>query len=319
MRFWKYRFWKQPRKTFLRRALFQVHLWTGVAIGLYIILISVTGSAVVFRRDLLQSKLGNVPAKDAPAGAVRLSEPQLRDAVLRQYPGYTITKVSASRRRLAASEVMLTKDGDVIQQRFNPYTGADMGEAHPRSVAIMEWFVDLHDNLLKGETGRKVNALGGALLCLMCLSGVLIWWRASGAWYKGFFFNPKHGWKRINFDLHAALGFWSLVILFMWGVTGIYFAYPDPFIAVVDYFEPPDVFPSGRRGDAFLAWIVKMHFGRYGGMGVRITYVIIGLLPAVMFVTGSIMWWNRVLRRWWVAERKTTRQAAAFPGQATAE
>jgi uncharacterized iron-regulated membrane protein len=31
---------------------------------------------------------------------------------------------------------------------------------------------------------------------------------------------------------------------------------------------------------------------------VRITYVIIGLLPAVMFVTGAIMWWNRVLRRW---------------------
>ncbi len=266
MRFWKYRFWKQPRKTFLRRALFQVHLWTGVAIGLYIILISVTGSAVVFRRDLLQTKLGNVPAKDAPAGAVRLSDPQLRDAVLRQYPGYTITKMSASRRRLAASEVRLS----------------------------------------------------GALLCLMCLSGVLIWWRASGAWYKGFFFNPKHGWKRINFDLHSALGFWSLAILFMWGVTGIYFAYPDPFIAVVDYFEPPDQFPSGRRGDAFLAWIVKMHFGRYGGMGVRITYVIIGLLPAVMFVSGSIMWWNRVLRRWWVAERKTTRQAAAFPGQATA-
>ena len=102
----------------------------------------------------------------------------------------------------------------------------------------------------------------------------------------------------------------------MWGVTGIYFAYPDPFIAAVDYFEPPDLFPSGRRGDAFLAWIVRMHFGRYGGMGVRITYVVIGLLPAVMFVTGSIMWWNRVLRRWWLAEPKTTRAAAAFSGQA---
>src|SRR5206468_83958 len=83
--------------------------------------------------------------------------------------------------RLAPSEVTLSKDGEILQERFNPYTGADMGDAHPRSVAIMEWFVDLHDNLLKGETGRKVNALGGALLCLMCLTGVLIWWRASGA------------------------------------------------------------------------------------------------------------------------------------------
>jgi uncharacterized iron-regulated membrane protein len=44
-------------------------------------------------------------------------------------------------------------------------------------------------------------------------------------------------------------------------------------------------------------------------MGVRITYVIIGLLPAVMFVTGAIMWWNRVLRRW-LAETKTARTRA---------
>lgn len=291
-------FWKQPKPTFLRRALFQIHLWTGVAVGLYMIFISLTGSAVVFRRDLNQRLLGNIPAQAVAADAQRLSEADFRAAVLKQYPGYTITRVAISRRRLIPNEVRLTKDGEVLQERFNPYTGADMGDAHPRAVAVMEWFTDLHDNLLKGETGRKVNAVGGALLCILCLTGLVIWWRASGAWYKGFFFNPRSGWKRINFDLHAALGFWGLLILVLWGVSGIYFGFPDPFMKVVDYFEPPDQFPIGRQGDAFIAWMVRMHFGRYGGMGVRITYVIIGLLPAVMFVTGAIMWWNRVLCRW---------------------
>jgi uncharacterized iron-regulated membrane protein len=57
-----------------------------------------------------------------------------------------------------------------------------------------------------------------------------------------------------------------------------------------------------------------MHFGRYGGMGVRITYVVIGILPTVMFVTGAVMWWNRVLRRW-VGETKASRARAraTFP------
>jgi uncharacterized iron-regulated membrane protein len=311
-------FWKQPKPTFLRRALFQIHLWTGVAVGLYIVFISITGSAVVFRRDLNQSLLGNIPAKDVPADAKRLSDEELRAAVLRQYPGYTITRVAASRRRLAPNEATLTKDGEVLQERFNPYTGADMGNAHPRAVAVMEWFTDLHDNLLKGETGRKVNAVGGALLCVLCITGVVIWWRASGAWYKGFFFNPKSNWKRINFDLHAALGLWGLLILFLWGVSGIYFGFPDAFIKVVDYFEPPDRVSIGRQGDAFIAWMVRMHFGRYGGMGVRITYVIIGLLPAVMFVTGAIMWWNRVLRRWLVPTR-APRARTVFPAQTAAE
>jgi uncharacterized iron-regulated membrane protein len=29
---------------------------------------------------------------------------------------------------------------------------------------------------------------------------------------------------------------------------------------------------------------------------VKWLYVILGLVPAVLFVTGAIMWWNRVLR-----------------------
>jgi uncharacterized iron-regulated membrane protein len=318
------RFWKQPKQTFLRRALFQIHLWTGVAVGLYMIFISVTGSAVVFRRDLNQRLLGNIPANELAADAKRLSDADFRAAVLKQYPDYTIMRIAVSRRRLSPNEVRLAKDGEEVQERFSPYSGADMGAAHPRAVAVMEWFTDLHDNLLKGETGRKINAVGGALLCLLCVSGLVIWWRASGAWYKGFFFNPRSGWKRINFDLHAALGFWGLLILFLWGISGIYFGFPDLFMKVVDYFEPPDQFPIGRQGDVFIAWMVRMHFGRYGGMGVRITYVVLGLLPAVMFVTGAIMWWNRVLRRW-VAD---TRRAplvrpqptpAAFPAEPAAE
>jgi uncharacterized iron-regulated membrane protein len=312
-------FWKQPKKTFLRRALFQVHLWTGVAVGIYMVFISITGSAVVFRRDLNQSLLGNIPAKEVPEDGKRLPDAQFREAVLRQFPGYTITRIAVSRRRLVPNEATLTKDGDVLQERFNPYTGADMGNARPRAVAVMEWFTDLHDNLLKGETGRKVNAVGGALLCVLCITGVVIWWRASGPWYKGFYFNATHSWKRINFDLHAALGWWSLAILFIWGLSGIYFGFPDMFIAVVDYFEPTGQFTGQRRGDAFIAWLVRMHFGRYGGMSVRITYVIIGLLPAVMFATGAIMWWNRVLRRWLAETRAPRRARAVLPVQTAAE
>ena len=309
-------FWKQPKQTVLRRVLFQIHLWTGVAIGLYIVFISITGSAVVFRRDLNQSKLGNIPAAEVPADAQRLPEAELRAAVLRQFPGYTITRLAAARRRLSASEAVLVKDGRTLQERFNPYTGADMGNARPRSVLVMEWFTDLHDNLLAGETGRRINAIGGALLCVLCITGLMIWWRASGAWYKGFYFNRRSNWKRLNFDLHGALGFWSLFILFLWGLTGIYFGFPDAFMAVVDYFEPPDLFPhGGRRDDAFVPWLVRMHFGRYGGMGVRITYVIIGLLPAVMFITGAVMWWNRVLRRW-LAETRTPNARPRTPTRA---
>ena len=79
-------FWREPQKTWLRRAIFQIHLWSGIAVGLYIILISVSGSAVVFRRELLAAR--NVPGV-APTDR-QMSEAQLRKAVVAAYPGYDI-------------------------------------------------------------------------------------------------------------------------------------------------------------------------------------------------------------------------------------
>src|SRR5690242_13232813 len=40
------------RSSLLRRALFQVHLWLGVALGFYLCVISVSGAALLFRLDL---------------------------------------------------------------------------------------------------------------------------------------------------------------------------------------------------------------------------------------------------------------------------
>jgi uncharacterized iron-regulated membrane protein len=44
----------QPQRVKLRKALFQIHLWSGIAIGLYIFFISVTGSVLVYRNELYQ-------------------------------------------------------------------------------------------------------------------------------------------------------------------------------------------------------------------------------------------------------------------------
>src|SRR5262245_910992 len=47
------RWLQQPQRVWLRRALFQVHLWTGLALGVYVVVLSVTGSALVYRAELV--------------------------------------------------------------------------------------------------------------------------------------------------------------------------------------------------------------------------------------------------------------------------
>jgi uncharacterized iron-regulated membrane protein len=45
--------WLQhPERSWVRRALFQIHLWVGAVLGAYIFLMSVSGSVIVYRNEL---------------------------------------------------------------------------------------------------------------------------------------------------------------------------------------------------------------------------------------------------------------------------
>ena len=40
-----------------------------------------------------------------------------------------------------------------MDRLFDPYAVRDLGETFPPLLRAVEWLVDLHDNLLAGETG----------------------------------------------------------------------------------------------------------------------------------------------------------------------
>ena len=58
---------RQPQKIWLRRALFQIHLWSGIAVGLYVLLMSVTGSVLVYRNELYQATAPRTSSQRAQA------------------------------------------------------------------------------------------------------------------------------------------------------------------------------------------------------------------------------------------------------------
>ena len=56
---------RRPRTLLVRKICFQIHLWIGIAIGLYIVVLSVTGSALVFRREMDAASRPQAPPIDA--------------------------------------------------------------------------------------------------------------------------------------------------------------------------------------------------------------------------------------------------------------
>jgi uncharacterized iron-regulated membrane protein len=329
--------WKQPQRVWLRKALFQVHLWTGIGAGLYVLLLSISGSVIVFRQDVFRAY--ESPIIHVESAGERMNSDQIRDAAKRVYPGYDVTQVyefedDAKR----AVEVRLEAGRWVKVRLFDPYTGADLGRAVPWQISVMAWFYDFHAELFGGRLGRQINAVGGALWSLLALTGVFVWWQGIQNWKRGLLIRVKSGWKRFNWDLHSALGFWTLLFTLMWGLTGIFASIPDPFRNAVEYLEPlqriesppppvgsrgtgvaqsqdrgetPQAAPGqrgfrggGRRprfkprvGDKILRGAYALHFGNFAGTKLKVAWVILGLAPGLLFVTGLLMWINRKLRR----------------------
>ena len=293
----------RPQGVALRRALFQVHLWSGLILAIYVFLMCVSGTVLIYRREL--AKVFSAEPLVVAGPGPRLTSDELKQAAMRAHPGYEVNRVFESRNPNRPAEIWLERGAKKTERLFNPYSGADLGNSLQVGFRIVLWLVDLHDNLLSGSTGHLINAAGGACVTLMCVSGIIIWWPGIDKWRRSLTIDWKANFKSLNWSLHSALGFWSFLFIFMWGISGIYLSWPAPFNGLVDYL---DASPSRdlRFGDQVLAELARLHFGRFRWLPLKIVWTVFGLVPVVLLVTGVLMWWNRVLGPWYrrrVAEK----------------
>jgi uncharacterized iron-regulated membrane protein len=298
----------QPQTAWLRKATFQLHLWSGIGVGLYVLLVSVTGSVLVYRNELYRAATRD-PIIVTESGA-RLTDQQLKEAATRTYPGYTVLTISRARNPDQAVSISLEDSTGHKNRLFNPYTGADLGDSVPLGIWLVSKLLELHDDLLAGPTGRSVNGVGALLLVVLAFTGIVIWWPGIKTWRRSLTVHRNVGWQRFIWGLHSMIGFWSLGFILLFGVSGAYLGNPERFQDLADRIEPLTAANARTRtGDQVIYWLAYLHVGRINGIGLpcsgpglcdsttKLIWAVFGLAPAGMFVTGAMMWWNRVVRK----------------------
>jgi uncharacterized iron-regulated membrane protein len=280
----------------IRRLFFQIHLWTGLVTGAYIVLMSVTGSAIVFRGEL--GRLLTPVPRVAPSGSRRTREQLIADAE-RALPQWRVTEMTVSEDQTAPVEIRLRRGQRRVDKIFNPYTGELLGERVPREPRAIEVLANLHDNLLAGSRGRSVNGVGAVALTVLCVTGALVWWprghRSRAAWRRSVFVTTHGTWRQTAWSAHSAVGFWMLSVLLMWALSGIYLSFPTALDGILDLLDGLD--SGGRLSAAMyrsLGWMSDAHFGRFAGNGTKVLWVVLGLAPGFLFATGAFVWWTRV-------------------------
>jgi uncharacterized iron-regulated membrane protein len=113
-------------------------------------------------------------------------------------------------------------------------------------------------------------------------------WPGIKHWRRSLTVDWSANFGRINWDLHSALGFWGFIFVFLWGVSGLYFAFPEVFNALL-VLDPGD-----RVTDQALFWMSQLHFGRFSRF-IEAIWVGLGLVPAILAFTGAFICCRRVI------------------------
>ena len=389
--------WRSPQRVLLRRIIFQIHLWAGVVLALYAIVIGLSGAALVFKARIDAHELRGYKLSTATPGmTLTKTLRQLGD----EHPGWRVTGLRLEDRAGAPVTAMMYRigavpDGNYRLVIFDPGNGHVFAD-RMRFDGALGWLANLHFNLLMGRRGLLISGWMAVGLLLLCLSGIVVWWPGVARWIGALILRlHRHhhrrdlNWKRLNWDLHSVIGFWSCAALIVVTVTGLYFVFPAPIrnltvlatggsiaqakieeaaparrpartemplldvdqaLAAARHQLPADAPPgyvaipakSGspwyvtgyyrdalpysrlvsitldpRTGDLLrsndttrqmlglqvIQHIFTVHFGSFGGDGlfgtiVQVSWVLLGISPAVLAITGLIMFWNRKLHPW---------------------
>lgn len=259
MRDFFHRLLHTPRKTFLRRASFQIHLWCGVALGLYTAVIGLSGSMLVFREEIeraLRPQIYTLQALAAPVAAPTLDE-MLRgvERALPEYQPMGFEDLPVRPKAIAEKPIVLfvtPRDGrerfashsrtqDQLLVFLDPRSGKILG-VRSRYAGVLGFATNLHYYLLLGRSGYVINGVFAVCFLLLCLTGWVLWWpgirRAFAALrVHGLRTRPgqTRNWRRLNWDFHTVGGFWSNPALVAVVATGIFFVFPQPVLYVVAF------------------------------------------------------------------------------------
>jgi uncharacterized iron-regulated membrane protein len=250
---WLRRFAHFPRQTFLRRAIFQIHLWAGIGIGLLATVAGVSGSAIVYKHSL-ETHL--TPSLYRTTHAPRGSADGLMQRARALHPGWTLEYIDTGGESAGASPASDSPDaassgpaspspwifylappGTVPFDRdttafLDPATGDLLGQQQ-RSTALhpatlIDWISELHYRLLAGNTGLIMNGVGALLLFVLCISGIILWWPGRRHWRSHLKIHWHARWPRLNWDLHNVIGFWIALPLAVLALTGAFFCFYAP-------------------------------------------------------------------------------------------
>ncbi|BAV06226.1 PepSY-associated TM helix domain protein [Filimonas lacunae] len=189
-----------------------------------VLVVALTGSILVFEDELepiLYRKELIVQPQET-----RLPVDQLIAVAKKEYPKIPVRQVRVFAEANRSVLVTFGKGKKGMKMVYvNPYTGKVLGKGNydSRFFAVV---TSLHRYLLMGDTGKVITGISCSMFFILTISGIVLWWPANkNAIKQRFRIKWDASFKRVNWDWHAVLGFYSAFFLLAISITGLVWSY----------------------------------------------------------------------------------------------
>lgn len=230
------------KKSKINNVITWLHLWLGLISGIVVVIVSLTGCLFVFQQEISDWVRHDEYYVTPPSGhAVVLPlselEKSAQKALGADKPVQYITAYNDAGR---AWEFMAYRPGnpnaftyngsiDYYESVFvNPYTGEVTGKVN----YLRDFFVivkAIHWSLyLSNQYGQPIVGWGTLIFVLILITGFIMW--LPKRWSKvekdkAFKVKWTARFKRLNYDLHNVLGFYTLIVALILAFTGMMYAF----------------------------------------------------------------------------------------------
>ena len=246
-----------------RHALFTVHMWIGLILGVLLAALGLSGSLIVYDQGI--ANLLDPPPMAATAGtplpltmiadiarragAEKGLEGGQMQIVLPQKPRDTVVvrlggispmgppRPEAGNNRAGANRNGAGRGerrgegsggGRGLQMFIDPVSGEVLGTRRAVLPSFLTFAHQLHGNfLMSRETGRPLVGWLGVAMCLLGLTGLVLWWPKRGQWKYAFKVRATATGLRFHRELHAATGIWIFLVFMAVSFSGVVIAWPQ--------------------------------------------------------------------------------------------
>jgi uncharacterized iron-regulated membrane protein len=195
-----------------------LHLWLALASGIIVFIMGITGCFLVFEQEI-KSLTSPYLSVEAQSSEQLLPPSQIYTAVKKALPNNEIHGVWYNGLDKSV-KVDIASDSLIY---VNPYNGTITGIVdHEDFFHFMD---EGHRNLwLERNIGSQITAWATVIFFFLLLSGLILWFPKK--WNKTTFNSSfkikwKARFKRLNYDLHNVLGFYSIILAVLIAFTGL--------------------------------------------------------------------------------------------------